>query len=119
MPVYRSVKVVVENNTNAQMTVEGFECMQGQWTDKTPPSQGAQILRQSSQSYSSESLTLQTGTSAFIRLGSVYGYTKLTWSQPWVGEFQCTAECPQGMHAQWQIDTQCPDAVVAAVVLTK
>ena len=119
MPVYRSVKVVVENNTNAQMTMEGFECLQGQWLDKTAPNQGAQILRQSSQSFSTESQTLGTGTSAFIHLGSVYGYTKISWALPWVGELQCTAECPQGMHAQVQVDAQCPDAVVVAVVLTK
>jgi hypothetical protein len=117
MPVYRRVKVIVENHTNAQMTVEGAECQQGQWTEGMAPKQGDQILGQSSQVWSSESQTLSAGTSAFVRLGSVYGYIRLGWSQPWVGEPQVTADCAEGLHTQVQVNRQQPDAVVVSVAL--
>lgn len=119
MSVYRSVKVIVENHTNAQLTVEGAECQQGQWTEGMAPKQGDQIFGQSSHGWSSESQTLSAGTSAFVRFGSVYGYVKLSWSQPWVGELHFTTDCAPGLRTQVQVNDQKPDAVVVSVVLTK
>jgi hypothetical protein len=117
MPVYRSVRVVFQNSTDETMTVHGFGVLRGQWTDKLSPQQGYEVLAQSSQAWSSESVELVSGTSGFVRLGSVRGYTKLSWSLPWVGEFQFTPECPPGLRSEVNTDTRQPDAIVVSVTV--
>src|SRR5687767_4026335 len=118
MSVYRSVKIVFQNSTAETMTVHGCAVLRGQWTDKMEPSQGAEVLSQSSQTWGTESQTVSSGTSGYIRLGSVPGYTTLSWGLPWVGAFEFTAECPEGLHADWQVNDRQPDAVVVFVAVT-
>lgn len=117
MRVYRSVRVVFQNSTNESLTVQGVATLRGQWTDKLTPRQGDELAEQSAATWMSESTQLGSGTSGFVRLGSVYGFTRVSWSLPWVGEFEFQVECPEGHRAEVQIDDRQPDAVVAAVTL--
>jgi len=115
--VYRSVKVVFQNSTNVSLTVQGVATLRGQWTDKLAPKQGDEITEQSAATWGSESVTIGSGTHAFVRLGSLHGYTKVTWYLPWVGEFSFTHDHPEGLHLEVTTDDREPDAVVVSVTL--
>jgi hypothetical protein len=117
MSVYRSVKVVFQNNTNESLTVQGLATLRGQWTDKLAPKQGEEIKEQSAASWMSESTQIGSGTSGFVRLGSVHGYTRITWSLPWVGELEIAAEAPNALRAVVEVDDRLPDSVVISVAL--
>lgn len=113
----RSVKLVVQNSTNERLTVQGLAMMRGAWTDKLAPKQGDELPEQSAVTWSSESNELSTGVSGFLRLGSVRGYTQLTWSLPWEGKFEFRVDGPEGLRVEVTTDERHRDAVVVAVAL--
>ncbi|WP_147441867.1 hypothetical protein [Corallococcus exercitus] len=118
MPVYRSVRVVFQNSTNQVLTVQGLATLRGQWTDKMAPRQGDEVPPQSAVTWMTESTTIGSGTGAFVRLGSVHGYTRLSWSLPWVGRFDFGPEgCAEGLRKEVVIDDKLPDAVVVFCTL--
>lgn len=118
MTVYRSVKVVFQNSTNQVLTVQGVATLKGQWTDKLAPKQGDEVPPQSAVTWMSESTVIGSGTSAFVRMGSVHGYIRLSWTLPWVGRFDFTPEgIPDGCRKDVSIDDRQPDAVVVSITL--
>lgn len=119
MAVYRSVRVVFQNNTSETLTVQGVGVLRGTWTAHEEPRQGAEIPKQSAAIWGSESQVLVQGTSAFVRIGSVHGYVRVSWSLPWVGAFQFSAEPDAALLRvlPYEVDDTRPDAVVVIVTL--
>lgn len=119
---YRSVKVIFQNNTNQTLTVHGCAVLRGIWTKDLEAKQGAEIPNQSVAIWGSESQELVAGTSAFVRVGSVHGYVKVSWSLPWVGAFEFSAQPEEVLRDTLrvlppEIDDRRPDAVVVTVTL--
>ncbi len=109
---YRSVKIVVQNNTNENLTVQGVAALVGQWADKMAPTQGAIVAEQSAVEWRSVSTELGTGTSAFVRFGSSHGYLTIRWSLPWMGPFKPMIDEAPDLRIKLSIDDTHPDAVV-------
>lgn len=110
--IYRSVKVVVQNSTNENLTIQGVAALVGQWADKMAPAQGFVLAQQTAAEWMSVSTDLCVGTSAFIRFGSSRGYMTIQWSLPWMGPFQPTLEGLADLAIHSTIDGTNPDAVV-------
>lgn len=122
MTTYRSVKVIFQNNTNQTLTVHGCAVLRGNWTSDLAPRQGADIQQQSVAVWGSESQEIVAGTSAFVRVGSVHGYVKVSWSLPWVGSFTFEAEPEETLMdvlrvLPYEVDDRRPDAVVVTVTV--
>ncbi|WP_437594357.1 hypothetical protein [Sorangium sp. So ce1000] len=119
---YRSVKVIFQNNTNQTLTVHGCAVLRGIWTKDVEAKQGADIQKQSVAVWGSESQEIVAGTSAFVRVGSVHGYVKVSWSLPWVGAFDFSAQPEETLKdvlrvLPYEVDDRRPDAVVVSVTL--
>ncbi|MGK3985560.1 hypothetical protein WME99_21115 [Sorangium sp. So ce136] len=119
---YRSVKVIFQNNTNQTLTVHGCAVLRGIWTKDLEAKQGADIQKQSVAVWGSESQEIVAGTSAFVRVGSVHGYVKVSWSLPWVGAFDFSVQPEETLTdilrvLPYEVDDRRPDAVVVSVTL--
>ena len=110
--VYRSVKLVLQNSTNENLTVQGFAVLSGSWAEKQGPAQGQLIGEQSAVEFTSVSTALGTGTSAYVRFGTSHGYPLLRWSLPWAGPFEVVREDVTGLRFDVVIDDRHPDAVI-------
>lgn len=116
--IYRSVKVVVQNSTNENLTIQGVAALVGQWADKMAPTQGFVLAQQTAAEWMSVSTELCVGTSAFIRFGSSRGYLTIRWSQPWMGPFRPTVEGVADLAIDPTIDSANPDAVVLLATIS-
>lgn len=110
--IYRSVKLVLQNSTNENLTVQGVAVLAGRWADKREPVQGLLIPEQSAGEWMSISMDLGTGTSAFVRFGSSRGYLTIRWTLPWAGAFTYAAEDVPGLRIDVDVNEAHPDAVV-------
>ncbi len=115
--IYRSVKLVLQNNTNENLTVQGVAALVGQWADKQAPIQGAIVGEQSAAEWASVSTDLGTGTTAYVRFGSSRGYLTIRWALPWMGHFEHGVDPVPGLHPTVTLDQTHPDAVVMLVAL--
>ncbi len=116
--IYRSVKVVVQNSTNENLTIQGVAALVGQWADKMAPTQGFVLAQQTAAEWMSVSTELCVGTSAFVRFGSSRGYLTIRWSQPWMGPFRPTVEAVPDLTIDSTIDSTNPDAVVLLATIS-
>lgn len=110
--VYRSVKLVLQNSTNENLTVQGFAVLSGAWAEKQGPTQGLLVGEQSAVEWMSVSTTLGSGTSAYVRFGSSHGYPMVRWSLPWSGPFEFIVEDVPGLRMNVAVDDSHPDAVI-------
>lgn len=85
--VYRSVKLILQNSTNENLTVQGMGLLSGTWDAKSAPVQGELVADQSAVSWVAQSTELSVGVSGFIRLGGPAGYFAITFDRPWTGRF--------------------------------
>jgi hypothetical protein len=115
--IYRSVKLVLQNNTNENLTIQGVAVLVGQWADKMAPLQGGLVGEQSAAEWMSVSTELGSGSSAFVRFGSSHGYLTVRWSLPWMGRFTHTVEEVPGVRVDVTVDDSHPDAVVMLVAV--
>ena len=90
--IYRSVKLILQNSTNENLTVQGIALMSGQWDPKAAPFQGQFVADQSAMSWTAQSTELTVGVSGFIRLGGPAGYFSIAFSRPWTGPFSCMVD---------------------------
>lgn len=119
---HRSVKVIFQNNTNQTLTAHGCAVLRGIWTKDLEAKPGADIPEQSVAAWGSESQEIVAGTSAFVRVGSVHGDVKVSWSLPWVGAFDFSAQPDETLVdvvrvLPYEADDRRPDAVVVSVTL--
>ena len=112
--VYRSARIVLQNNTDELLTLQGAESLWGDWSAGFEGRAGDQVEPQSARVFATESTDLQVGTSAFLHVASTRGHFRLSWSLPWVGEFTCEVT---GSSAKIYVDSEEPAAIVAVVVL--
>lgn len=110
--VYRSVKLVLQNSTNENLTVQGFAVLSGAWGDKQAPTQGMLVGEQSAVEWTSVSTTLGSGTAAYVRFGTSHGYPLLRWALPWTGPFEVIREDVTGLRIDIVVDDRHPDAVI-------
>ena len=110
--VYRSVKLVVQNSTNENLTVQGFAALYGAWAAKLGPTQGMLIGEQSAVEWTSVSTVLGVGAAAYVRFGSSHGYPMIRWTLPWTGAFDLVVEDVPGLRFDVVVDDSHPDAVV-------
>ena len=117
--VYRSVRLVVLNCSDAALTVDGAEVVLGEWgPGNILGSKGAMIKPQSAAVATTQSTVMHVGSEAFLRLSSVLGPVYLHWSRPWVGKFSLRHEVERddwtfGRHV---IDSE-PASIAALVML--
>ena len=114
--IYRSVRLVVQNSSNAILAVESAQALLGDWSQGTKP---ASIPPQSALTLSVQSTTLHSGVEAFIRFGSSLGRVHLHWTLPWVGEFtiHCDADPDLWDVGRHVLDDE-PAAVAVLMALT-
>jgi CRP-like cAMP-binding protein len=118
--VYRSVRVVVQNSSDAVLTVDGAEVLLGEWAPgNAVGAKGTTIKPQSAVTVNTQSTVMQIGSEAFLRLGSILGPVYLHWSLPWVGKFSIRHEVER---ERWRVDVHVidsePAAIAALVTLT-
>ena len=93
MPVYRGVRLVIQNSTYTALSVESAEGLQGTWTSEDGLiTRGKQVAAQSAASLTCASSILQVGCEGFLRFGSTAGMVHLHWTLPWVGRFRLDHE---------------------------
>lgn len=114
--IYRSVRLVVQNGSNAILAVESAQALLGDWGQGTKP---ASIPAQSALTLSVQSTVLHTGVEAFIRFGSSLGRVHLHWILPWVGEFaiHCDADRDHWDVSRYVLDDE-PAAIAVLMALT-
>lgn len=119
MPVYRSIRLVIQNSTPATLSVEAAEVLQGHWRSAEGlTARGARIGPQSSGSVDCWSDQLQMGCEAFLRLSSVSGFVHAHWSLPWVGRFRLTPEMSgQHWHHHLHLLEESPATPAALLIL--
>ena len=110
--IYRSVKLVLQNSTNENLTVQGVAVLAGRWADKREPLQGLLIPEQSAGEWASISMDLGTGTAAYVRFGSSRGYLTIRWTLPWAGAFAYAVEDVPGLQIDVDVNEAHPDAVI-------
>jgi hypothetical protein len=115
--VYRSVRVVVQNNTDDVLTIEGTEVLVGAWATGLGLKNGERLDRQSARAFSTESVVLQRGTEAFVRFGALAGYLHVHWHLPWVGEFRCDVHVDGHRRADVRVNDEEPAAIAVLVTL--
>jgi hypothetical protein len=117
--VYRSVRVVVLNCSQALLTVEGAEVLLGEWAPGCKvKDKGAGVGPQSAYTIATQSSAMQTGSEAFVRFSSVMGPIHLHWCLPWVGEFALQPDIPPNRwRTQVDIYDEDPSAIAALVTL--
>ena len=92
-PLYRSVRTVIQNSTNAMWTLDAAESLCGAWAQHHDPYKDIkQVIPQSAAVIVNESRTLHTGAEGFVRFSSVDGVLHIHWSRPWVGPFEVEAD---------------------------
>ena len=119
MPVYRSVRLVIQNSTSATLSVEAAEVLQGQWRSADGLiMRGASIAPQSAALIDCWSERLQVGCEAFLRLSSVSGVVHVHWSLPWVGSFRLHPELDgQRWHHELILLEESPASPAALLIL--
>ena len=116
--VYRSVKLVLQNSLDENLAVQGFAVLTGAWAEKLAPTQGMVVGEQSAAELMSVSTTLGSGTAAYVRLSSSYGYLMIRWNLPWTGSFEQEVTDHEGLTLTVKKDDSHPDAVVLMVTVT-
>ena len=113
--VYRSVKLVVQNDTKHPHSIQGTATLKGTWSPRFEPRQGQTLASNASAEWQSESTILGTGTTAYVRLGSARGHTNVSWSLPWTGSFATEVTTSPELEAETSILDDEPDAIVIKV----
>lgn len=116
---YRSVKLVVQNNTNENLTVQGHAVLTGSWADKMAPQQGMLVSEQSAGEWTSISTELGTGTGAYVRFGCSRGYPMIRWTLPWSGPFEYFLTQVAGIQIDVLADGTHSDAIVLLATMTE
>jgi len=114
---YRSVKVIVQNSTNDELTIEGYDILAGNWVSNSGPAQNGIVSRQSTARWETESQQLSVGTQAYVRMGSTKGYIEIEWSQPWVGDLECAPVTPDGIGCKREFNLDVPASPVVLITL--
>ncbi|MCB0328989.1 MAG: hypothetical protein KDD70_04985 [Bdellovibrionales bacterium] len=83
---YRSASVIIQNDTQEELTISGFAVLQGVW--QTEPSYGDDISPYSSKQYELVSNDAGVGVQGYLRLQTQGGFIAISFRRPWVGKFQ-------------------------------
>ena len=97
---YRSVTIRVLNSTDGEITVEGFEAIQGEWGRDGTPSAGAVIGSQSAVNFVIESNEVGVGVEASIQFASDDGEFAATVHAPWNGPPAASVSKPDGSSVE-------------------
>lgn len=81
----RSISLQLLNDTNVDVTVEGFYLIQGKWQRFMQPEQGQVIAPQTTIEYVINSFQEGSGAEAVIILASKSGMVHIHFGIPWVG----------------------------------
>lgn len=111
--IHRSIKLIMQNSTNEEFTVDGHDTLRGEWQEE--PETGAFIEAQSTTEWCIVSRIDQEGASGFIRLNSVAGAIKISVQRPWTGPFQVETDVPQALSATVRVDEESPDHPVVLI----
>lgn len=120
----RRVEVVLQNNTNELLTIEGFSTLQGQFRPEYAPKRGAVVEKQGSAKWACESMGDHEGAQGYVRLGSTKGYVHITWllSYDDASRFEHTVETPAKLACDVYVadeETGSLDARVMLVTLMR
>ncbi len=114
-PVYRSVRLVILNDSNRTLTVSSAEVVLGEWAPGDwARARVAQIVPQSAATFATQSSTLHTASEAFVRLTSIAGPILVHWCRPWVGRFALRLELDADFWwTTLEVDDDDPSAIAA------
>jgi hypothetical protein len=111
--IYRSITLIVQNDTHAEFLVDGHATIHGEW--ESEPKSGDVVKPQSTAKWRIVSHTEQQGASGFVHLTCNDGDIKISVGRPWAGELRSETQLPKGYAAQTQVDDENPDHPVVVV----
>ena len=88
MPIYRYVKVIIQNNTDDMLIASGSAILRGNWVAPVPTNE-VTIEPQSTHMLQAQSEHVGVGVEGYVRFGTTQGYIRLYWNRPWVGKLVC------------------------------
>ncbi|ETW94930.1 MAG: hypothetical protein ETSY2_48920 [Candidatus Entotheonella gemina] len=96
MPVYRMVKVIIQNSTDDILIASGSALLRGSWMPPAP-TKDFMIEPHSTHILQAHSELVGVGVEGYVRFSTTQAYMRLTWNRPWVGklEYGATIDSPE------------------------
>lgn len=116
-PIYRSAKVIVHNETTNNLTVRGFDALEGTWLTAqgvAEPAAGLMVGAMSNFMFGTESRDISVGTSGMLDLAIGDAQVVINWRTPWVGrsELDIHTYNPQDLAHRVSTYSEDPDNIV-------
>lgn len=99
--VYRSVKVICQNNIQLPLTLMGYGSLAGSWVNE--PISGEQIEANTSLFWSIQSANVNIGAAGYLSFNMQYGIVEVDWKLPWIGNLDVQVRTPLGYESSIQI----------------
>jgi len=110
--------VVVQNDTDDELRVDGAVVLRGDWDEVQTPQHDQRVPARSSVAWATRSSKLGAGTSGYLRLASPRGFVTLRWELPWTGAPVASIDSTgEGWRTKLRLETEVPDSVVVAVTI--
>lgn len=113
-PTYRTVKLIIKNDTKQALVLEDYAAVMGGWEGKAPSQFTIQPGRIMITGTASSSIGI--GTAGFVRLISAEDILSINWNLPWAGPLRYQTQTTKNiLHLSTTNEEEDPDNPVLMI----